>query len=60
MNEYRTVSILKKLTDDIQRLMVEVGYWPNISSFVREASLEKLYLERMKLKSFKEEKKDEE
>jgi len=46
MTEYRTVSIPKPLAKDITRLIEEVGYWPSLSSFVREALLEKLQNER--------------
>jgi len=40
--KYKTVSIPRGLTDDIQKLMDEYGYWPSMSAFVREAALEKL------------------
>ena len=40
--KYRTVSIPRGLTDDIQELIDEYGYWPSLSAFVREAALEKL------------------
>ena len=43
--KYRTVSIPKGLTDDVEKLIEELGYWPSISSFVREATLEKLKVE---------------
>lgn len=44
--KYRTVSIPKGLTDDVEKLIEELRYWPSISSFVREATLEKLKVER--------------
>ena len=34
--------------------MVEIGYWPSLGSFIREAAIEKLYSERMKQKAMKE------
>ncbi len=46
-SKYRTVSITRGLTDDVDKLIDELGYWPSISSFVREAVLEKLKRERM-------------
>ena len=48
MTEYRTASIPKPLTDDIAKFIEEVGYWPSLSSFVREACHEKLYVEYLK------------
>ena len=44
MTEYRTVSIPKPLADDVVKLIEEVGYWPSLTSFVREACHEKLYV----------------
>ena len=46
MTDYRTVSIPKPLAKDITRLMEDVGYWPSLGSFVREALIEKLQKER--------------
>lgn len=45
-NQYRTVSIPKGLADDIISLTERVGHWPSIGSFVREACITKLHLER--------------
>jgi len=44
--EYRTVSLPRRLADDIQEFMDEFGYWPSLGAFVREAALEKLRRER--------------
>jgi len=46
MNEYTTVSFPKPLIEDINKLVKEVGYWPSIAAFAREALVEKLYLVR--------------
>ena len=54
MNKYKTVSIPKPLADDIIRYMDEIGYWPSLGSFVREACQEKLDAECMKQKAMKE------
>jgi len=54
MTEYRTVSIPRSLAEDVAKFVEEVGYWPSLSSFVREACHEKLYAERMKQKAIKE------
>lgn len=45
-NEYKTVSIPKRLADDIKEVIDEFGYWPSLGSFVREAALEKMKRER--------------
>ena len=52
--KYRTVSIPKGLTDDVEKLIEELRYWPSISSFVREATLEKLKSERRTLREDRE------
>ena len=44
--QYKTASIPRRLADDVQELMEELGYWPSLGSFVREATLEKLKRER--------------
>ncbi len=44
--EYKTVSLPRRLADDIQTLMDEFGYWPSLGAFVREAALEKLRRDR--------------
>lgn len=54
MTEYTTVSIPKPLARDVADFVKEVGYWPSLSSFIREACHEKLYAERMKQKAIKE------
>lgn len=44
--KYTTVSLPKPLADDVLTLTEKVGYWPSLSSFVREACIEKLRMER--------------
>lgn len=44
--KYKTVSLPKGLADDVERLIDELEYWPSLSAFVREATLEKLRKER--------------
>lgn len=46
--KYRTVSLPKPLADDVFTFIRRVGYWPSMSSFVREACIEKLDRERTK------------
>ncbi len=44
--EYKTVSLPRRLADDIQEIMDEFGYWPSLGAFIREAALEKMRRER--------------
>ena len=53
--EYKTVSLPRRLADDIQEIMDEFGYWPSLGAFVREAALEKLRRERQSLVKMVEE-----
>ena len=53
-SKYRTVSLPTGITDDIEALMDELGYWPSVGSFVREAALDKLRKERKRIKELKE------
>jgi len=53
-SKYRTVSIPTGITDDVVKLIEELRYWPSVSSFVREATLDKLKLERKSLRERKE------
>jgi len=46
MTVYTAVSIPKPLVDDIKRLIEEIGYWPSVTSFFREAAVEKLQVYR--------------
>ena len=41
-SKWTTVSLPRDLIDDINKLIDKRGYWPSMSSFVREAALEKL------------------
>ena len=54
ITKYRTVSIPTGITDDVEKLIQELRYWPSISSFVREATLEKLKIERRELRENRE------
>ena len=46
MSKYATISIPRRLADDIKQFMEETGYWTSIGSFVREAAIQKLHVER--------------
>ncbi len=52
--KYRTVSLPTGITDDVEKLIEELQYWPSVSSFVREATLEKLKVERRNLRENRE------
>ena len=54
MKRYATVSLPRRLCDDIARFIEEVGYWTSVGSFVREAAIDKLYAERAKWKAISE------
>ena len=54
-NKYRTVSLPTGMTDEVERLIEELGYWPSVSAFVREACLEKIRRERKMLRQAHEE-----
>ena len=44
--EYKTVSIPKPLAEDVQELIKEIGHWPSLSAFTREALITKIHAER--------------
>jgi len=48
--EFSTVSIPLPILEAIDRLIEGLGYWPNRSTFVREACLEKIERELERLK----------
>ena len=52
--KYVTVSIPKAVADKIDLLIEEFGYWPSRSSFVREACLEKIRVEMLRLGELRE------
>jgi len=54
-SKYRTVSLPTGITDEVERLIGELGYWPSVSSFVREACLEKIRREKKMLREAVEE-----
>ena len=47
--KYVTVSIPRAVADNIDFLIGELGFWPSRSSFVREASLEKIRRELLRM-----------
>ena len=53
-SKYQTVSVPKEILEAIKDLIEELGYWPSVTSFVREGVLEKIRRERQTLKEVKE------
>jgi Arc/MetJ-type ribon-helix-helix transcriptional regulator len=51
---YVTISLPKAITDAIDELIEELGYWPSRGSFAREACLEKIREEKRKLRELRE------
>jgi len=51
---YVTVSIPRAVAEKIDYLIRELGYWPSRSSFVREACLEKIRVEMLRLNELRE------
>lgn len=48
--KYVTVSLPVGIIKAIDALIEELGYWPSRGAFVREACLEKIWVERKKIK----------
>jgi len=51
---YVTVSLPTGITQEIDFLMEELGYWPSRGAFVREACLEKIREEQRRLRELRE------
>ena len=45
-DRYVSVSLFKGVSDAVDELMRDIGYWSNKSEFLREAALEKIRRER--------------
>jgi len=58
LDKYATISIPIALAEAIDGLNEELGYWPSRGAFVREAVLEKLRDERLKLVELRKAKTD--
>ena len=52
--KYVTVSLPVAISDAIDSLIEEPGYWPSRGAFVREACLEKIRDEERRLRELKE------
>lgn len=49
-SKYVTVSLPRGISDEIDALIEELGYWPSRGAFVREACLAKIKEERRRLR----------
>jgi len=58
LDKYATISIPVALAEAIDKLNKELGYWPSRGAFVREAVLEKLRDERLRLVELRKAKPD--
>jgi len=58
LDKYVTISIPAALAKAIDELNEELGYWPSRGAFVREAVLEKLRDERLRLAELRRAKPD--
>ena len=53
-SKYTTISFPKDILEAIKDLIKELRYWPSVTSFAREAVLEKIRMERKVLKDIRE------
>ena len=52
-SKYKTVSIPRGVTELIEELIEELGLWPSVSAFAREACLEKIEKEQKRLQELR-------
>ena len=57
-SKYATISLPIGISDEIDELIEELGYWPSRGAFVREACLTKIREEKRWLKELREAKED--
>jgi len=55
-SKWTSVAFPKEMVEAIRKLIEELKYWPSVTSFCREAALEKIKRERMLLKELRENK----
>jgi Arc/MetJ-type ribon-helix-helix transcriptional regulator len=53
-SKYVTVSLPTGISDEIDELIDELGYWPSRGAFVREACLTKIREEKRRLKELRD------
>jgi len=52
-SKYTTISIPASISDEIAKLKEELGYWPSVSAFAREACIDKIREEKRRLREAK-------
>ena len=52
-SKYVTVSLPKGITDEIDKLIEELQYWPSRGAFARDACLEKIREEKRRLQELR-------
>ena len=57
-SKWTSVAFPSKMVEDIRELIKELKYWPSVSTFCREAVLEKIKKERALLKELREERRE--
>ena len=57
---YQSISVPKEILEAIKELIAELKYWPSVTSFAREALLEKIRQERAVLKEVRKARGEEE
>ncbi len=53
-SDYTTISFPREIVGAVKTLIKELKYWPSVTSFAREAVLEKIKQERQVLKELRE------
>jgi len=53
-SKYVSISLPTGLSDEIDKLIEELGYWPSRGAFAREACLEKIREEKRRLRELRE------
>ncbi len=53
-SKYVTISLPIRISDEIDELIAELGYWPSRGSFAREACITKIREEKRMLRELRE------
>lgn len=53
-SKWTTVAFPKEIVETVRKLIEELKYWPSVTSFCREAVLEKIKQEKKVLKEIRE------
>jgi Arc/MetJ-type ribon-helix-helix transcriptional regulator len=50
---FASLSLPRPLVEEIEKIVTQLGYWPNKTSFIREAVMEKMEKHRKELETRK-------